>query len=357
MYGAEGFRSGLWTLRKATAATPGTTGGPVPTFEELLHVKLSPLQSAADDWAAMAVLLKKIAKEAGGMSSLARGTEWKGENAGVTKPFVVRVSDEFSDAVTEAESIANLLSSAHDKIKAARDDLKDLCENPPAGITILADGTLTRSVQPRRMSHGDPEYVVTQTDFDALQRRIDAIIGRAVEADSTCSWALRQLTKEKREFSSTYYGSLKDATIAARQAQQTKTNSAEYTPPKKWGSDTIKPIAEFLSYRSWMGGGEALLKGDVDGAVKGLIGGAPAAAGGEASKHLAKGSILSDVHGKHHRPTFINKVGKFGGKIFGAPVAVVATGIDFYYTPPGTNKAPGDTHVNAPAEPGKVRYQ
>ncbi|MFF1477025.1 hypothetical protein ACFVYD_05505 [Streptomyces sp. NPDC058301] len=329
----------------------------VPTFEELLHVKLSPIQSAADDWAAMAVLLKKVATEAGNMRSLAQGTDWKGENATVTKPFVVRVSDEFTDAVTEAESIGNLLSSAHDQIKAARDDLKSLCENPPAGITILADGTLTRSVQPHRMSHGDPVDVVTQDDFDALQRRIDAITGRAAEADSTCSRGLWQLTKNKHEFGSTHYGSLQDARTDARQAQSAKTDLQDYTPPDKWGSGTIKPIAEFLSYRSWMNGGEALVHGDLNGAAQGAIGGAPSAAGGEASKHLAKGSLLGNVRGKHHRPTLINTIGKFGEKIFGVPVALAATGVDFYYTPPGAAKAPGDTHVEAPAEPGKVRYK
>ncbi|MFE7260585.1 hypothetical protein ACFU9B_00725 [Streptomyces sp. NPDC057592] len=37
------------------------------------------------------------------------------------------------------------------------------------------------------------------------------------------------------------------------------------------------------------------------------------------------------------------------------PVAVVATGIDFYYTP--SKKGPGDTHVEAPAAPGRVKYQ
>ncbi|MFD7015794.1 hypothetical protein [Streptomyces sp. NPDC059161] len=80
----------------------------------------------------------------------------EGRERHLTKPFVVRVSDEFTDAVTEAESIANLLNSAHGQIKAARDDLKTLYENPPAGITILVGGTLTRSVRPRRMSHGEP---------------------------------------------------------------------------------------------------------------------------------------------------------------------------------------------------------
>ncbi|MFH9959777.1 hypothetical protein ACH4PR_00175 [Streptomyces mirabilis] len=153
-----------------------------------------------------------------------------------------------------------------------------------------------------------------------------------------------------------YYGSLKDASADARQAQQTKTDSVDYAPSAKWGGGTIKPIAEFLSYRSWMGGGEAALHGDLNGAIQGAIGGAPSAAGGEASKHLAKGALLSDVTGKHHRPTFINTIGKFGEKIFGVPVAVVATGVDFYYTPEAP-KGPGDTHVDAPGKPGKVRYQ
>ena len=87
----------------------------------------------------------------------------------------------------------------------------------------------------------------------------------------------------------------------------------------------------------------------------GFIGGTPSFAAGEASKHLEKGSLLSDVNGKHHRPTFINTIGKFGGKIFGAPVAVVATGIDFYYTP--SKKESGDTYVEAPAASGRVRYR
>jgi hypothetical protein len=134
-------------------------------------------------------LLKKVAKEAGDMRNPAQGTEWKGENATVTKAFVVRVCDEF--------------------------------------------------------------------------------LGRAAEADSTCSWGLRQLTKNKHEFGTTYYGSLKDAKTDARMELQNKADSEDYTPPAKWGSGTIKPDAEFLSYRSWMDGGEALLHGDINGAIQG----------------------------------------------------------------------------------------
>ncbi|MFF1399423.1 hypothetical protein ACFVZD_37200 [Streptomyces sp. NPDC058287] len=51
-------------------------------------------------------------------------------------------------------------------------------------------------------------------------------------------------------------------------------------------------MAEFLSYRSWASGGEALLHEDLDGAVQGAIGGSPAAAAGAAGKKLEKGSVL-----------------------------------------------------------------
>ncbi|PKV87247.1 hypothetical protein BX283_4843 [Streptomyces sp. TLI_146] len=61
--------------------------------------------------------------------------------------------------------------------------------------------------------------------------------------------------------------------------------------------------------------------------------------------------------GLHRKPSPVNALGRFGGKIFGAPVAVVATGIDFHYTPPGENKQPGDTKVVAPGAPGSVKYK
>ncbi|WP_329194127.1 hypothetical protein [Streptomyces sp. NBC_01435] len=61
------------------------------------------------------------------------------------------------------------------------------------------------------------------------------------------------------------------------------------------------------------------------------------------------------MKGNHHRPTFMNSIGKSGGKICGAQAAVLATGIDFYYTP--SKKELSDTRVESPAEPGKVRHR
>ncbi|MFJ8173634.1 hypothetical protein ACIQ64_35135 [Streptomyces sp. NPDC094473] len=313
-------------------------------FQQLLNLRTKPLDSAIDDWVAMAKKLRELAKDAEDMNVFAQGTAWKGQNAGVTKPFITRAAGEFQDAVTQAESITNLLKGAYRELMKAKAELVEIYENPPHGLKIDPYGVVIH------LESSDPG----SDDVDVLVKRMEAILQRAADADALCTGGLAALTEDPHQFSSVHYASLRDAKTLKEQAAQTKLDTAEYVPPEKWGSGTVKPVAEFLSYRSWMGGGESLLRGDLNGAVQGFIGGTPAYAAGEASKHLEKGSILSDVKGKHHRPTALNTVGKFGGKIFGAPVAVVATVVDFAYTP--SKKGPEDTHVDAPAAPGKTRY-
>ncbi|MBM7440799.1 hypothetical protein [Streptomyces sp. HB132] len=313
-------------------------------FQHLLNLRTKPLDSAIDDWVVMSKKLRELAKDAGDMSAYAQGTAWKGENAGVTKPFVTRTAGEFQDAVPQAESITNLLKDACSELARAKAELVEIYENPPYGLKIDPYGVVIH------LESSDPG----RSDVDTLVKRMEAILQRAADADALCTGGLAALTQDPHQFSSVHYGSLKDAKTLEEQAAQTKLDVAEYVPPEKWGSGTVKPVAEFLSYRSWMGG-EALLRGDLNGAVQGFLGGTPAYAAGEASKHLEKGSLLSDVRGKHHRPTALNTVGRFGGKIFGAPVAVVATVVDFAYTP--SKKGPEDTYVDAPAALGKVRYR
>ncbi|XCM29041.1 hypothetical protein ABXI76_06240 [Streptomyces parvus] len=314
-------------------------------FQQLLNLKTKPLDSAIDDWVAMSKKLGELAKDAKDMSTFARATAWKGENAGVTKPFVTRTAGEFEDAVTQAESITNLLKGAYSELTKAKADLVAVYENPPRGVRIDPYGAVIH------MEGADS----SQSEVDALVTRMEGILQRAADADARCAGGLVALTKDARQFSSVHLDSLKDARTVEEQAAQTKLDSVEYVRPEKWGSGTVKPVAEFLSYRSWIGGGGALLRLDLNGAVQGFIGGAPAYAAGEASKHLEKGSILSNVNGKHHRPTAINTVGRFGGKIFGAPVAIVATLVDYAYTP--SDQKPGDSRVNAPGAPGRVRYR
>lgn len=314
-------------------------------FQQLLNLKTKPLDSAIDDWVAMTKKLKELAKDAGDMSAYAKGTAWKGQNAGVTKPFVTKTAGEFQDAVTQAESITNLLKDAYHELTKAKAELVAIYENPPYGLKIDPYGVVVH-LEVSGPGKGDAEALIT---------RMEAVLQRAADADARCAGGLAALTKDPHQFSSERYSSLKDAKTLKEQAAQTKLDVAEYVRPEKWGSGTIKPVAEFLSYRSWIGGLDAILHRDINGAVQGAIGGSPAFAAGEASKRLEKGAILGSAKGMHHRPGVVNTVGKFGGKIFGAPVSIVATLVDYGYTP--SDQKPGDSRVEAPPAPGKVKYR
>ncbi|MER8001601.1 hypothetical protein [Streptomyces sp. NPDC095613] len=61
--------------------------------------------------------------------------------------------------------------------------------------------------------------------------------------------------------------------------------------------------------------------------------------------------------GRHRKPTLMNKAGNVGGKIFGFPAAVVATGLDFYYTPAQHASEGPDAKIMAPKDPGKVHWK
>ncbi|MGW7357847.1 hypothetical protein ACWGI0_14755 [Streptomyces sp. NPDC054802] len=312
-------------------------------FQQLLNLKTKPLDEAIDDWVAMLKKLKELAKGAGDMGTYAQGTAWRGENANVTKPFVTRTAYEFQDAVTQAESILNLLKDAHSTFTKAKADLKTIYENPPKGLTIAPDGV----VGYREDSDAD------EGAAEALLKRMEAVLQRAVDADAACAWGLANLTKDSREFNSLHYGSLKDAAAGAANEAQMRLDELKHQPEPKWGSGTIKPVAEFLSYRSWMNSGEYFLRGDMDKGWKYFMGGAPSASAG-----LVAGGLEKNIGGGglHRKPSAVNILGKFGGKVFGAPVAVVATVVDFYYTPPGSNKEPGDEKILAPDAPPRVEY-
>jgi hypothetical protein len=93
------------------------------------------------------------------MSSYAEGTAWKGDNASVTKPFVTRTAAEFRDAVTQAESITNILKDAYGELTKAKADLETIYDNPPHGLKIAPAGGERYSV--RRSPWWRPESTST----------------------------------------------------------------------------------------------------------------------------------------------------------------------------------------------------
>ncbi|MFI1103055.1 hypothetical protein [Streptomyces melanogenes] len=324
------------------------------TYGGILRTDLSKLGKAVEDWKDMVSQLDKLAKDAAdGLVKYADGAQWAGQNADVTKDFVHKTAREFRDAHTEATSIWTVLDEAHTDLTWARQSIEEATEYArKAGITVVdnSDGTVSCIFSVCAAGDAQP----TDKDRADKQERedyINTLIARAQETDAAAGRALKKSHGgDEHNFGHAKYTSVDEV----RREQHLPSDEPVETKTDKWGSGTVKPVAEFFSYRSWMNGADAGLHGEWGKAWDGFMGGAPSWSGGLVSKGLEKNI---GGGGLHRKPSAVNILGKFGGKVFGAPVAVVATGIDFYYTPPGGNKEPGDTKVIAPGAPGPVRYK
>ncbi|MFE2930534.1 hypothetical protein [Streptomyces sp. NPDC059278] len=201
----------------------------MPTFEQLLTARLGPLDAAVTQWTEMiGNLTSPLQSSASAMKTKADKSSWKGENATVTKEFVTKTAKEFGDAVTEAESVRDLLKDAHTLFKSAQDDLKHTYENPPPGITIYPDGVLSHRVHPDRRSKDSTEPIATEAQFEALRGKIDGILKRANEADELCAWGLRALIRNHpNDFGSTDLGGIADAKKMRAEEKQQAENGRE----------------------------------------------------------------------------------------------------------------------------------
>ncbi|MZG03688.1 DUF6571 family protein, partial [Streptomyces sp. SID5614] len=201
----------------------------MPTFEQLLTAGLGPMETAVTQWTEMIGKLKTpLQDDAKAMKSKADKSTWKGENATVTKEFVTKTAKEFSDAVTEAESVRDLLKDAHGLFKSAQDDLKHAYENPPPGIVIYPNGVLSHRVHPDRRSEDSTEPVATEAQFEALRGKLEGILKRANEADELCAWGLRALIRNHpNDFGSTDFNGIADAKRARAEEKQQGENGRE----------------------------------------------------------------------------------------------------------------------------------
>lgn len=201
----------------------------MPTFEQLLTARLGPLDTAVTQWTAMiGKLTSPLQTDADAMKAKANKSTWKGENATVTKEFVTKTAKEFSDAVTEAESVRDLLKDAHGLFKSAQDDLKHAYENPPPGIVIYPNGVLSHRVHPDRRSKDSTEPVATEAQFEALRGKLEGILKRANEADELCAWGLRALIRNHpNDFGSTDIGGIAEAKKLRAEEKQQAENGRE----------------------------------------------------------------------------------------------------------------------------------
>lgn len=185
------------------------------TFDEALHVRLGSLQNAIDDWTETVKKLESLQEKAeNGLKHKAEKADWKGENAGVTLPFVRKTAKEFEDAAKEAKSIRNILRDAHSEFKAAKGKLEAIIETAHSqNINVHPDGTtLSLLVHPDRKSKDNDSSNPGAEDYEKIRSEINAAVQRATEADEVASRALQTLVgKDDNNFSGTEYDSLKQA--------------------------------------------------------------------------------------------------------------------------------------------------
>jgi hypothetical protein len=150
------------------------------TFDEVLHVGLTGLDSAVTDWSATINKLKELEEVAeNGLRSKADKADWAGENAGITKSFVKKTTKEFSDAAKVAESIRNVLRDALSEFKSAQKSLEDVIQTAPGkGIHIDAEGIVSHLVHPDRRAKNYDGPKPTEADFEAVRATIKAAIDR-----------------------------------------------------------------------------------------------------------------------------------------------------------------------------------
>jgi hypothetical protein len=183
-----------------------------PKFEDVLHVRLGRLSDAVTDWTTTVTKLKALSDDArNNMKAKSDKADWEGENAAVTRTFVDKTVKEFQDAVTQATSIRDILRDGHDTIRAARDELKRIVDNPPEDVTIWPNGVVARSVHPDRRGEGNTDPGPTQETLDSVRDQISQAVDKASQADETMAAVLRSLIAgHQYDFGGDSYSSLRD---------------------------------------------------------------------------------------------------------------------------------------------------
>ncbi|WP_129306236.1 DUF6571 family protein [Streptomyces sp. L2] len=180
------------------------------SFEHLLNARLGSLQHAVDDWSETVKKLTSLQEQAeNGMQRKAEKADWKGENAGITLPFVKKSAKEFGDAVKESESIHNILRDALSEFKSAKKRLTDTVDAAPSkGIRIDSNGAVSYLVHPDRRGKNYDGPDPKEADFNKVRADVQSALDQATDADETASRALTTLAdRDAHNFS----GSLKQA--------------------------------------------------------------------------------------------------------------------------------------------------
>ncbi|MEV8102376.1 hypothetical protein [Streptomyces sp. NPDC088135] len=164
-------------------------------LEALRHANFSALNSAISDWGTVVKSLTRLEKQSrDDMKAKADKADWAGVNATVSREFISRTAGEFSDALTQATSIHNILKDTYDELVGYRDQLKlaldDGFEKDKLSVYGEAGGGF------RVIAAVHPEPPGTKEKAEALRDRIQNLLGSATTSDSTAARALKAIAEQ-----------------------------------------------------------------------------------------------------------------------------------------------------------------
>ncbi|MFM9458193.1 DUF6571 family protein [Streptomyces europaeiscabiei] len=195
------------------------------TAQELTDLRLGTLSTAVSDWKTMVGRLERLATGGDGelsaadLEKKANAADWKGVNATVSRAFVTKTAAQFADAAAAAKSVLAVLRDAHDAFKQHKEDLRTaIDELGKRSIYVHGNGNVSSSVPPGAVTGGAEVHTPTDEELDAAQSRITRILWEASETDRIAARALRQLAKNKYDFTDQGPDSLKDADRAQGKA-------------------------------------------------------------------------------------------------------------------------------------------
>ncbi|MGI5357814.1 hypothetical protein ACQI4E_21190 [Streptomyces sp. CA-252508] len=187
-------------------------------FDALYSANFKLLDDTVSDWTSMLTKLEDLKKDAeDGLHKQANKADWAGYNATVSREFIGKTAGEFSDAVTQATSIRNIMRDTRDELKTQQRLLKEAIERGRGkNLTVSANGGgFTVRENPDKKAPGG------QTDVDALRDELQGILNKATEIDSTASTSLKALVDLKDQgFSDARYGSRDEAANAVKEAER-----------------------------------------------------------------------------------------------------------------------------------------
>ncbi|MFD6424759.1 DUF6571 family protein [Streptomyces sp. NPDC060198] len=196
-------------------------------LDALRFGNFSALDSAVSDWERQVKSLKTLQDEAqDGLKATAVKADWAGLNANVTRDFVTKTAAEFTDAHTQASSIAAILGDTRDELVSYRGQLVAAIERGVAkNLTVRDTGQGTfavdMNIHPDRAAAGTQVPEHSRQDVDRLREEVQSILTKATESDATADEALRLLVdRAKYGFSDAGYQDRDSAANALKDAKE-----------------------------------------------------------------------------------------------------------------------------------------